>query len=188
MASPARPPLKLLLAAAGALLLGYVCAGIYVAGLDTSGPPANTSAVTFKGGNALGQRITGKSWTARYGKIVTNPDQTIVDVDDVTQGIIFKNGKPYLHVQAKHMTINTLTHDFAASGSIQIETAESSSLHRTFVTDTATWSDATQRLVLPHKCVIETGAELPLTVGSLNLDVRTGQVEVHDVAGGMRFK
>jgi hypothetical protein len=183
-----RSPLKLLALAGGALVLGYVAAGIYVAGLDQTGPPPNTGAVVFHQGCARGERLTGRSWTACYGSIVTSANQTVLDLDDVTDGIIFKNKKPYLKVRAKHMTVNALTHDFAASGKIDIETADPKAIHRTFETDAATWSDATQRLVLPHKSTIYSGAELPLTVGNLTLDVKSGEVQMNSVAGAVRIK
>lgn len=188
MGSPAGSPLRWLLLAAVAILLGYVGGGIYLVGLDRASLPANNTTVIFKGGFALGQRIKGRSWTATYRRIVTNADQTILDLDDVTDGIVYKNGKKYLYVRAKHMTVNTLTHDFSASGAIRIETADPDSPHRIFVTDAAAWSDATQRLSLPRKATIETGTELPLTVGRVVLDVKTGQIELTDVAGAVKFK
>ena len=188
MASPAQSPVKLLALAAGALLLGDVGAGIYLAGLDSPTPPLNDTSVTFKPGSATGERLGCRSWVADYDHIVTNADQTVVDVDNVKHGLIFKACKPYLTVQAKHMMINTLTHDFSASGTIHIETAAPDMLHKTFETDAATWSDAAQRLVLPHKSTIESGMDMPLTVGNVTLDVRSGQLELNNVAGAVRIK
>jgi hypothetical protein len=183
-----RSALKILAWAAGALTLGYVAAGFYVAGLDQAGPPPNNTTVVVGKSCARGERINGPSWTACYGRIITSANQTILDLDDVTDGVIFKNKKPYLHVRAKHMTVNALTHDFSATGKIDIETADPSVVRRTFETDAATWSDATQRLSLPHKSVIDSGADMPLTVGSLTLDVRSGDVQLNNVAGAVRIK
>ena len=189
MAAPAQSPLKLLALAAGALLLGYVGAGIYLAGLDTpAAPPTNDNSVVFKPGEAIGERVGCRSWIADYDHIVTSADQTVVDVDNVRHGLIYKQCKPYLAVTAKHMTINTLTHDFSVSGDIHIETAAPDLLHKTFETDAATWSDQSQRLVLPHKSTIESGMDLPLTVGNVTLDVRSGQLELNKVAGAVRIK
>jgi hypothetical protein len=183
-----RSPLKLLAWAAGALFLGYVAAGVYVAGLDKSGPPPNSTLVKILKGCARGEKITGRSWTACYGKIVSSANQTILDLDDVTDGIIYKDKKPYLKFRAKHMTVNALTHDFAASGTIDVEAADPSAIHRTFQTDAATWNDAAQRLVLPHKSVIDSGADLPLTVESITLDVKSGDVQFNNVGGAIRIK
>ena len=188
MAAPAQSPLKLLALAAGALLLGYVGAGVYLAGLDSPAPPVNNTSVTFKPGEATGERLGCRSWIADYDHIVTNADQTVVDVDNVRHALIYKACKPYLTVKAKHMTINTITHDFNASGQIHIETAAPDLLHKTFETDAATWSDQTQRLVLPHKSTIESGMDLPLTVGNVTLDVKSGQLELNNVAGAIRIK
>jgi hypothetical protein len=184
----AHSPLKLLGLAAGALLLGYVAAGIYVAGLDQTGPPPNDTKVRIQQGCARGERIKSRSWTACYGRIVTSADQTALDLYDVSDGVIYKDKKPYLRVQAKHMNVNTLTHDFTASGEIHIQTADPNAIQRTFETDAATWSDASQKLVLPRKSTIETGAGSPLTVGSLTVDVRTGAVQLKDVSGAVRLK
>jgi hypothetical protein len=186
--APSRSPLKLLAWAAGALALGYVAAGFYVAGLDQVGPPPNDTTVKLHKSCARGERIEGRSWTACYDRVVTSANQSILDLYDVTDGVIFKNKKPYLHLRAKHMTVNALTHDFSATGKIDIETADPSALHRTFETDAATWSDATQRLSLPRKSVFESGADLPLNVGSLTLDVKSGDVELNNVGGAVRIK
>lgn len=186
MAPTPRSPITLLALAAGALLLGYVGAGMYLAGLENAPKPNNN--VVFQPGLARGERIKGHSWSADYGRIVASADQTILDVWDVKHGIIYKNGKPYLFVQAKHMTINSVTHDFDATGDLHIETADPNAPKKTFVTDAASWNDATQRLILPHKSLVESGMDLPLTVGNLTLDVRTGQIELNKVAGSVRFK
>jgi len=183
-----RSPLKLLALAGGALLLGYVAAGVYVAGLEQTGPPPNNTAVTLHSGCARGERVNGRSWTACYGRIVTSADQTVLELYDVSEGVIFKDKKPYLRVQAKHMTVNALTHDFSATGEITIQSADPVAIHRTFETDAATWSDATQKLVLPHKSTVDSGADRPLSVGSMTLDVKSGDVQLNNVAGAVRIK
>jgi hypothetical protein len=42
--------------------------------------------------------------------------------------------------------------------------------------------------VLPNPCRINTGAALPLLVDSATVDIRTGDVELHKVAGAVRLK
>jgi hypothetical protein len=182
-----RPPLKTLYWVAGALLAAYVIAGVYLAGGgDVAVPPA-TSPVIFNEGKALGHRLKGRSWTAQYDRIVSSSDQTRLELDGVHDTIIFKDDKPYLRVRAKHMTVNTVTHDFAATGAIHIETVDPKR-KQTFDTDSASWADAAQHLALPHEVTVGTGAERPLLVGSVQLDVKSGEIQLRNVRGGVQFK
>jgi hypothetical protein len=165
----------------------FVLIGTLLAGRNESPLPPSNPQVIFKNGTAIGQRLTGRSWTADYKRIVTNADQSVLDLYDVRHAIIYKKGKPNLSIRAERMTVNTLTRDFTATGPLHVETI-SSHPHRSFDTTAATWNDLTQTLVLPEKAVIDTGAELPLRVGSATYDVKTGQIELHAVAGGFRLK
>jgi hypothetical protein len=182
-----RPPLKPLYWAGGILLALYIVAGVYLAGQHEAIVPPTNSPVIFNGGKALGHRLKGRSWTADYDRIVSNTDQTVLELEGVHDAVIFKNDKPYLRMRAKHMTVNTLTHDFTATGPIHVETADSKR-KQTFQTDAASWSDAAQRLALPHQVEVDTGAGLPLLVGSVQLDVKKGEIELHKVAGAVNFK
>jgi len=170
-----------------AALVGYLGYGIWRAGTSETPPPPLNAPVIFRQGSALGQRLTGRSWSADYDRIVTNTDQTILELYGVKHGVIFRDGKPYLRVTADRMTVNTVTHDFFITGKLHIETV-SSDPHRTFDTDEATWSDAIQTLVLPNRAKIGTGADLPLLVGSARYNVKTGDLELQNVAGAVRFK
>jgi hypothetical protein len=165
----------------------FVIVGTYLAGrMDLPLPPSNPQ-VLFKHGTALGQRLTGRSWTADYQEIITNSDQTVMDLIDVRHAVIYKKGKPYLSLRCKRMTVNTLTRDFNATGALHVETI-SAKPRRAFDTSHATWNDLTQTLILPDKAVFDTGAPLPLLVGSATYDVKTGQIELRSVAGGLRLK
>jgi lipopolysaccharide export system protein LptC len=188
MGTPApRVSLGRLAAGAGFVLVAYVAWGIYRAGLNETAPPPASTDIVFHEGVANGERITTRSWTAQYDKLVSNADQTVLDLQNVRNGTIFKAGKPYLHIRAAHMTVNTLTRDFAVSGRLHVETV-SSRPARSFDTTAAHWSDAQQQLDLTHRVSIDSGAGAPLVVGSLTFDVKTGQLELHDVAGPVRFK
>ncbi len=171
----------------GLALVALFAYGIYDAGRDEKAPPPANSQIVFKDGHVDGQKLRFKSWSADYDKMVTNADQTILDVENVRNGIVLKNGKPYLRIRAKHMTVNTLSKDFSATGSLHVETAGAMPA-RTFDTASAVWSDAAQRLTLAHRVVIHSGADEPLTLGSLTFDVKTGNVEMRDVTGPLRLK
>jgi hypothetical protein len=182
-----RPPLKALYWVAGILLAAYVVAGVYLAGGADVTVPQSTSPVIFTEGKALGHRLKGRSWTAQYDRIVSSPDQTRLELDGVHDTVIFKDDKPYLSVRARHMTVNTVTHDFRATGAIHIETIDPKR-KQTFDTDSATWADAAQHLALPHEVTVGTGAERPLHVGSVQLDVKSGDIQLRNVSGGVQFK
>ena len=172
---------------AGLVIVLWLGVEVYLAGFGDKGPPPAAPPVQFLGGHGLGQRQKGRSWTAKYDRITSNPDQTVLDLENVHDAVIYKEGKPYLKVRAARMTVNLLTKDFAASGKLHIETV-SHSPYRSFETTAASWNEASQRLVLPNPCSIDTGAALPLTVDSGVVDVRHGDVELHKVAGAVRLK
>lgn len=170
--------------AAGA---AYVGVGVYRAGLNETPPPPSNPQIVFHNGRASGQRITTRSWTAEYDRIVSNGDQTALELDGVRNGTIYRKGKPYLHVRAAHLSVNTVSRDFTASGSIHAETVATNP-SRSFDTTSAIWNDGAQRLSMPQHVTIRSGAAHPLEVGSLTLAIKTGDVELHDVAGPIRFK
>jgi len=171
----------------GTALAFFLLAGTLLAGRNETALPASNQSVFFKTGTAIGQRLNGRSWTADYKEIVTNSDQTMLDLFDVQHAIIYRKGKPYLTLRAERMTVNTLTRDFSAVGKLHVETIDAKP-RRAFDTSHASWNDLTQTLILPDKAIIDTGAQLPLRVGSATYDVKTGQIELRSVAGGFRLK
>ena len=172
---------------AGVAFAGYVAYGIYEAGLhDRPAPPSNSD-IVFRHGNATGQRITTRSWSADYERIVSNADQTVLQLDNVRHGIIYKRGKPYLSVRAAHMTVNTVSRDFSVFGPLHVETVGVTPA-RSFDTSSANWNDGIQTLTLAHHIVIHNGSDDPLSVGSLTFDVKTGELEVHAIDGPVQFR
>jgi hypothetical protein len=180
--SPAR-----LVAFGGFAVAAFIGWGIYRAGLGETPPPPSNTDIVFHEGIAHGERIKTRSWTADYDRLVSNADQTVLDLENVRNGIIFKAGKPYLRVRAAHMSVNTLTRDFTVTGPLHVETIDAKP-PRSFDTNSARWSDAEQRLDLDKRVSIKTGAAAPLIVGSLSVDIKTGQMEMRDVTGAARFK
>jgi hypothetical protein len=164
----------------------WLAIAVYLSGREDLPTPPSGAPAVFVGGHAAGQRIDSKSWSADYDKIVTSPDQTELDLDGVHNGVIYKHGKPYLRVRAKHLTVNTITHDFMATGPIHVEMVAPPK--RSFDTTSASWSDGSQKLSLPQKITIRSGAEKPLVIGSMEFNVATGQLELHHVRGAVRFK
>ncbi len=182
------PRLTRALVIAGGMLAAFVIVEIYRAGENEIPPPPNSTDIVARyGGTAVGERISSKSWTLRYDRMVASGDQTNVDLFGVHDGTIFKAGKPYLHVRAAHLTVNTISHDFTAAGPLHVATIGVEPA-RSFDTNYANWSDALQKLLCEHKTVIVTGADAPMTVSRMELDVKTGDVDVSDASGSIRFK
>jgi hypothetical protein len=174
--------MKKLVFAALAAGLGALALGIYRAG-DHELPAPNTNAdIVFHGGSASGRRITTKSWSANYDRIVSNADQTMLVVDGLHDGVIDKKGKPYLHVRAQHVTVNTISHDLVITGPLHVETVGRNP-PRSFDTDSANWNDGTQLLTLPKRVIVHTKNDPPLVFGSATFNIKTGEIVVNDLAG-----
>jgi hypothetical protein len=182
-----RPPLRRLAPWAVLAFVAYVAWGIYRAGIDETPAGRGSTDIVFRGGTVSGQRIKTRSWTASYDRLISNADQTVLEIQGVHDGTIFRSGKPYLHVRAAHMSVNTTTRDFSMVGPIHVETVAANP-RRSFDTTAAQWSDAGQLLTLSNHVTIYTGAEHPLSVGSLTFDVKTGNVAMNNVAGQIRFR
>ncbi|MGP6158436.1 MAG: hypothetical protein ACLPYS_13185 [Vulcanimicrobiaceae bacterium] len=168
-------------------VVAFLAFGIYRAGLNEMPPPPSTPEVLFHRGVANGQRVESKSWSADYDKIVANQDQTMLEVDGIHHGLIYRKGKPYLRVRATHMSINTVSHDFTATGPVHVETVDHKP-ERAFDMSSAVWNDATQELTLSGNIRVSTGAARPLRVDQLNFNIRTGDLELVHVSGPVRFK
>jgi len=175
-----------ILIAAGIALLLIFAIGIYWAGLNEQPSPASSTDVTFHHGVATGHRIEAPSWTAKYERILSNQDQSVLQLYNVYDATIFKKGRPYLHVRAAEMTVNTLTRDFTATGPLHVETLPPAK-PRSFDTSAAVWSDADQLLTLPRHTLIYTAAAAPLSVGSLTFNVKSGAMEVRQMRGDVKF-
>lgn len=171
----------------GLALAIFIGIGIYGAGRDERPPPPANSQIVFNNGRANGQKLRFKSWSADYDKIVSNADQTVLQLENVHNGVVYKNGKPYLRIRAARMTVNTVSRDFATAGPMLVETVGTTPA-RTFETNSATWSDAAQKLTLAQRIVIHSGAADPLTIGSLTFDVKSGNLEIRNVDGPMGSK
>ncbi len=175
----------LLLWLVGIAFAAYVGVGIYRAGENELPPPNVNTQIVFKGGAIAGRRITTRSWSAEYDRIVSNADQTLLDVYGIHNGIVFKKGRPYIRVRAAHMVVNTTTHDFTMSGPLHAQTIGTHP-PRSFDTTSAVWNDARQELTLDKPVVFHTAGGDPLTIARAVFDVRTGMLDVRGLAGPIR--
>jgi len=168
-----------------AAFIAYVAFGIYRAGENELPPPGANTQIVFKGGTISGRRISTRSWSADYDRIVSNADQTLLDVDGVHDGVVFKKGKPYIRLRAAHMAVNTITHDFTISGPLHAETIAAHPT-RSFDTTSAAWNNARQELTLDKRVVIHTAGGEPVAIASAVFNVKTGILDVHGLTGPIR--
>ena len=99
----------------------WFIAGVVLAGREPAPPPPNSQPLTLRGGRVTGNRISTRSWTFDYQNAHMSPDGTIATVDGVRHGVLYKKGKPYLSIAAEHVSLNTQTFDFTATGDVHIE-------------------------------------------------------------------
>jgi hypothetical protein len=178
--------IKRWLTGAGVALLLFVIVGIYLAGRDEVNPPSATGPVILSHGLARGERVTSHSWSLDYDKITTSADQTFVTLDGIRDGVIFRKGKPYLHLHAAHVNVNMVTHDFTATGPIHIESAGPHDKHfHAFDTTAITWIDGEQRLEMTEPIVV-TSPGTSLHVQKLSLNIRTGELRIDQADGSFR--
>ncbi|MBV9103361.1 MAG: hypothetical protein JO060_07200 [Candidatus Eremiobacteraeota bacterium] len=166
------------------VFLGYVAVRVYLAGFDVAPPASHSIPVTVGAGIARGERIRSHSWSIDYQKITTSEDQSYVTVDGVRNGIVYRDGKPYLRLRAAHVAVNMITHDFTASGPIVVKSTNKAK-PRTFETTAAVWTEAAQRLDLPQPIAV-TSPGTSLHVRKLSLDVRSGQLHLEQIGGSLR--
>ncbi|MGB8265952.1 MAG: hypothetical protein WCE44_06500 [Candidatus Velthaea sp.] len=164
-------PWRRLAVIAGCLVAAWIVWGIVRAGNDVPPPAANP--VTQLGpGHAEGRRINAPAWTLDYDTIVETPDGTSATLTHVRNGEIFRNGKPYVSVQADTIVVNTVSNDFSASGHVVL--IENDNKHqRRFRSQQAAYSGGLEILTLPVSARIESDG-LKVQVERATVNLRTG--------------
>ncbi len=161
--------------------LGWVGIGIYRAGGDVPAPPV-TPETRLTAGHAEGRRIDGKpSWSLDYDRLVTSPDTTIATLENVRHGLLYRRGKPFMTMVAKHVVVNTISNDFVVVGPLQL--VEDDGKHRRrLVSVGANYSGVLQTLTLTHQAKIDTdGAHV--TVASAVVNFRSGDMSFGRLIG-----
>ncbi|HET7815471.1 MAG TPA: hypothetical protein VFL13_13985 [Candidatus Baltobacteraceae bacterium] len=181
-----RFPLRPVLLAVGALLLIWVIVEIVLAGNEPAPPPAGGQPITTKNGKVTGNRISTRSWTFDYQSAQMSADGINASINGVRNGVIYKNGKPYLKLAAKQVSVNTQTFDFTAIGTVHIETISAADgTSRTFETDLVQWTNATKMLVLSHPSVIRTGDQT-MRVSNITVDFNKDEVHMGRIEGSLQ--
>ncbi|HET9393978.1 MAG TPA: hypothetical protein VFO29_10740 [Candidatus Rubrimentiphilum sp.] len=171
--------------AAGTIVLIWLIVGVVLAGREPAPPVPGMQPLTLHGGRVTGNRMSTKSWMFEYKKAEMSSDGTLATVDGVKQGVLYKNGKPYLSVTAEHVSVNTQTFDFTATGDVHVtQMQDAGGGSRSFDTDFIQWNNATKALMLPHPSVVRSGGQT-LKVTSINVNFRTGEIRFGGLQGGI---
>lgn len=168
-------------------IAALLIAGVILAGREVPSKPGAVPIVLQHGG-VFGHRLTSRggktTWSFDYDRVQTSPDGSLATIDGVHGGLLYKDGKPYLKISAKHITANTMNNDYTATGQIHIE-AIGSGIKRSFDTDLAVWQNFNKTLTLAHPSVVRTGDAL-LTFKTVTVDFNTGKVHVGPIAGSLK--
>ena len=170
-----------------AILLVWVGVEVFTAGGGPSvaPPPPGVQSMTLHGGRVTGNRMSTKAGMFAYQHAEMSGDGVTASVDGIRQGVLYKDGKPYLTVNAQHVSVNTQTFDFVATGDVHVtQAAQSGGASRSFDTDLIQWSNATKALTLPHPSVVRSGDQT-LTVTSVSVNFNTGDIKLGKVNGGI---
>jgi hypothetical protein len=174
-------PVRVAVAAIGVAFAAWVGIGIYRAGEEVP-PPASDAQTKLTAGHAEGRRIDGKpSWSLDYDRLVTSPDTSVATLENVRHGELFKRGKPFMQIVAKHVVINTLSNDFVVTGPLEL--TENDGQHkRHIVSVDATYTGAQQTLSLHNPATIDAdGARVKVRTAEINF--RSGDMSLGSMTG-----
>lgn len=169
-----------IVAAAGALAI-YLIVGVILAGLDTPPAPPDQNGISLKGGHVRGNRVTTRSWSFDYQKAQLSADGTTGTVEGVRDGVVYKHGKPYLHITAQSISIDTLSLNFTAVGKVTIAMIGDPE-KRSFDTDLVVWNNGTKQLQMMHQSYLHAGDQT-LAFSSITVDFSTNQIRFGNVDG-----
>jgi hypothetical protein len=144
-------------------------------------PAQRTQSQTqLSGGSANDKRIDGKSWSLDYDKATLSPDGSLAEIDDVHHGIILRNGKPYMHMTAKHVSANLNDNDFVVTGPVSFR--EIGGQRRELFTDEAHYSGNVHMLYLDHPTTIH-AAGMSFRVATAVVNFTTGATKLGRMTG-----
>ena len=176
-----RVPWKYLAWIAGVALLVWVVKEIVIAGRGMPTIQTASQSIDLTGGHVAGNRISTKSWRFDYKHAVLSPDGSVGTIDGVRNGVVFRQGKPYLTISAEHISVNTVTLDFTAIGKVHVERIHDPQ-NRSFDTDLVIWTNNAKNLRMDHPSYLHTaGQTLKLETVAINFD--TEQIHFGKIDG-----
>lgn len=172
------------IAAAVALAI-YVIVGVYRAGLDERALPPALQPMHLQGGQVIEHKLALKNWTFRYDDASVSADGNLATITGVHDGTYYRNGKPYLKLDAANMTLNRSTLDFTANGRVHVERIGNA--NESFDTDSVVWTNSTKTLLLDHPAYFRTNGQT-LTVENVTLDAKTNELKIGKISGSIGIK
>ena len=164
----------------GVATFAILAEGVILSGRDLPPPPSAEPVILGKGG-VTAHKMSMKSWQLFYDHAQTSPDGSIAEIDNLHDGVFYRKGKPYVTIRAKHVSVNTLSYDFTATGDVHV-TQIKGGVTRTFDTDLIVWTNSSKQLTLTHPSLITTG-DAKMTVQSATFNVDTGQIHLGKIGG-----
>jgi LPS export ABC transporter protein LptC len=160
-------------------VLGWITWQTIHAGADI--PSQRTQSQTqLSGGSANDKRLDGKSWSLDYDTATLSPDGSLAEVNNVHDGVILRNGKPYMHMTAKHVSANLNYNDFVVSGPVSF--TEIGGQERQLDTDEAHYSGNDHTLHLDHPTTIH-AAGMTFRVATAVVNFTTGVTKLGRIKG-----
>lgn len=170
---------------AGALAIVWLIAGIILAGREPAPAPPGSAPITLRGGRVSANRISTRSWTFDYTHAEMSPDGILATLDGVKNGVLYKKGKPYLSIAAQHVSVNTQTFDFTATGDVHVEALHPADrIRKSFDTDLVQWVNATKMLQLTHPSLFQSGGQT-LKVSTITVDFNKNEIHLGKISGGV---
>lgn len=178
---------RLALIIAGFALVVYVIIGIILAGINQPPIPPQNGPIILRGGNVRGgsHTISTRAWTLSYDRGEFSNDGTIGTLDGVHDGVIYKKGKPYVEIDARHVALNTETLDFTAVGKVHIQMLHDP-FQRSFDTDYVTWTNDAKLLDMIHTSYLHVGGET-LKISTISVDFTKNEVHLGRIDGSVRI-
>jgi hypothetical protein len=177
---------KLVSIIGGSAIALFFIGGILLAGIDTPALPPATQPIVLKGGHVEGNRISTKSWSLDYAAAHMSPDGTSGTIDGVRNGIVYKDGKPYLKLSAEHVSFNTASLDFTAIGHVHVERDRPGD-NQVFDTDLVVWTNGAKLLRLDHPSYIRSGGHM-LKIDKVTVNFVTDEISIGRIGGTVELK
>jgi lipopolysaccharide export system protein LptC len=136
----------------------------------------------LSGGSANDKRIDGKSWSLDYDTATLSPDGSLAEIDHVHNGVILRDGKPYMRMTAKHVSANLSYNDFVVSGPVSF--TEIGGQRRELFTDQAHYSGNDHLLHLDHPTTIHAG-NMTFHVATALVNFNTGATKLGRITGSL---
>jgi lipopolysaccharide export system protein LptC len=136
----------------------------------------------LSGGSANDKRIDGKSWSLDYDNATLSPDGSLAEIERVHNGVILRDGKPYMRMTAKHVSANLSANDFVVTGPVSF--SEIGGQRRELFTDEAHYTGNDHMLHLDHPVTIHAGG-MTFHVATALVNFTTGATTLGRITGSL---